>query len=605
MIASSPKRGISAAITALALYAAFPAAAGQPEGAWSERVQVVYDAKTRSVERARLKVWDEEPHRNLEFVWEPDPDAVFDPAATGGLVEGRGKLVWRVRGSASHDRRAIYSTYTGEMKDGRPHGNGRLERRDGEVFEGQWVAGRLHGQGMHLDAQGNRYGGAFEDGRPHGRGRQAMADGSIYEGTFRDGARDGEGHMRLPGGTEYLSRWQAGVETETSRRDALADATVGGLLRAQAGGGDAGKVELSVTVEPRMTQEATLRYEHAVLDERVEIYPQNPGMVETWIGEAVVRAFGFDAVFGDVDWSNAPAFLEVRFQTGDGSRVRLGGLELEVEDSQIYRKPFLSIIEHEGCVGYRPTFSFQNHGWGPVQDARLTLEFFNIDDAAQASRSFSVDAGSFDVGSDLSLQAVLDEAGVDTSALADARFTCPSMDDMPQCRQQAIGAVDFGEIGHLLSGNLDLSVGIRGRIAYRWADDRGNVFEQDEPFEAALQLGFIETEMMVAEYGDGVGDAPEALRFQEVRLPSDARDYVVDMPVRGNKNLSAYVGRLKMFAEETSIHRFRAVARFADGSERYSKPVALFYVKPREEYHVMAEPAGCYIDPGYIGRRME
>lgn len=610
MIASSPRRGISAAVVALALCAALPANAGQaageqPPGAWAERVQIVYDAETRSVQRVRLRVWDGEPQRNLEFVWEPDPAVRFDPAATEGVVEGRGKLVWRVRGSASHDRRAVYSTYAGAMKDGRPHGHGRLERRGGEVFEGEWVAGVLHGAGMHLDALGNRYQGAFENGRPHGVGRQAMADGSIYEGGFRDGLRDGEGRMRLPGGTEYAARWQAGVETGAGRPDAGADATLGGLLRAQAGGGDAGKVELSVTVEPRMTQDAAMQYVHAVLDERVEIYPQNPGMVEAWIGEAVARASGYDNVFGGIDWENAPAFVEVRFRTGDGSRVRLDMLELQVEDSQVYRKPFLSIIEHQGCIGYRPTFSFQNHGWGPVQDGRLTFEFFNLDDPEQASREFALDAGSFDVGGDVSVEPALAEAGVDAAALAEARFTCPSLDELPQCRRQAMDAVDFGELGDLVSGGLDLSLGMRGRIAYNWADDRGNLYEADEPFEAAIQIGFIETEMMVAEYGDGLGDAPEALRYQEVRLPSDDSDYVIDMPVRGNRNLAAYAARLKMFAQETSIHRFRAAARFADGSERYSKPVVLFYMKPREEYHEIAEPDGCYIDPGYIGRNGE
>ena len=602
MRAWSARHCVSAGCVVVLLLSAGPAFAAEPGEEWAERVQILYDAKTRSVERVWLKVRDGEPHLNLEFLWEPDPESGFDPAATGGIVEGRGTLVWRVRGSAPHDRRAIHSTYEGEMKDGRPHGQGRLERRDGEVFEGQWVAGRLHGDGMHLDIQGNRYSGAFRDGLPHGHGRQAMADGTIYVGGFSRGLRDGEGTVRLPGGTRYASRWRAGIETDAGRPDAIADATLGGLLLAQAGGGAAGKVDLSVTVEPRATQEATLRYTHAVLDERVEIYPENPGIVDTWLGQAVARPYGYAMDFGYIDWSNAPAFLEVRFETQDGSRVPLDALELQVEDSQIYRKPFLSVVNHAGCVGYRPSFSFQNNGWGAVENARLTLEFFNRDAPAQASGSFTLEAGGFDFGGDVPLEAVLGEAGIDTAALADARFSCPSLDEVQQCRQRVIGEGAFGDLGQLLSGELDLTVGVRGRIAYRWTDSRGNAVDGDEPFEAALQLGFIETEMMTAEGGDGWGTAPEALRYQEVRLPDDAQNYVVDMPVRGNKNLSAYVGRLKMFADHTSVHRFRVAARFADGSERYSKPVALFYAKPREHFHTPPEPAsGCYLDPGYFG----
>ena len=601
MVGSTGKRSIVWVV--LAVFFATMAAAEAVPGSWAERVQVVYDPQNRTVERVRLKVWDPEPHRNLEFSWEPDRSSAFAPAATGGVVEGRGKLVWRVRGSAAHDRRSIYSTYVGDMKDGRPHGKGRLERRGGEVFEGEWVAGALHGQGKHRDADGNSYEGTLANGIPRGLGRQAMADGSIYVGSFRDGLRDGEGRLRLPGGTEYASNWLAGIEKGATRPDALADATVGGLLKAQAGGGDAGKVQLSVIVEPRMTQEAMLPYAHAVLDDRIEIYPHNEKIVQAWIGEAVIREGGLDDL-DNVDWNKAPAFVQVRFETQDGSRVRLDGLELRVEDSQVYRKPFLEIVEHPGCIGYRPTFTFMNYGWGRAQDARLDLEFFNLDDPEKASRGFSQTIGSFDLGTDVSLRDVLAEAGVDTRTLAQARFTCPSLDEVPQCRRQIVGSTNFGEVQALLSGSLDLSVGVRGKIAFTWEDDRGNRYEANEPFSAALQLGFIETEMLVAEYGDGVGDAPEALRYHTVHLEQDAQNYVVELPLRGNKNLAAYVSLLKIFADQSSIHQFQAVARFADGSERYSKPVALFYIKPQmDEFHEIEEPTDCYIDPGYLGRQ--
>src|SRR5690606_25784660 len=125
--------------------------AGPGDGAWAERVQVVYDAATRSVQRVRLRVWDFEPDRNLEFLWEPAPGTQVDPTATDSLIEGRGKLVWLVRGAAAHDRSAIHSTYQGELRAGRRHGTGRLDQRDGQVFEGEWRAGLLHGQGTHLD----------------------------------------------------------------------------------------------------------------------------------------------------------------------------------------------------------------------------------------------------------------------------------------------------------------------------------------------------------------------------------------------------------------------------------------------------------------------
>ncbi len=569
-------------------------------GSWSERVQVIHDAAAGTVVRVRLKAWNAEPVDALEFVFEPEPGSGFDPSAGGGAITGRGKLVWRVRGSASYDRRTIYSTYAGDLVAGRPHGNGRMEKRSGEVLEGEWAGGLLHGKGTLTEADGTRTQATFVEGRAHGEGRQTTPDGTIYEGGFRAGLRHGEARVRLPGGTAYVSRWLAGVEVSSARPDAMADAMVGGLLRAQSGGGDAGKAELSVSVDQRMTRQADMRYEDAVFDDRIEIYPADQAMIETWLGKAMIDPYSYGATFGYVDWEAAPAYLQVGLKTVDGSRVRLNALQLQVEDSQVYRKPFLSIIDHRGCVGFRPDFSFGNTGWGPVRDARLSVEFFDDsedDGSGRASRAFEVPVGDFDAGIDVSLRAVLEEAGVDTRALERARFTCASEQELPACRQRAIGSLEFGEIGDLLTGGPDISVGIRGTVAYSWADDRGNSHDVSEPFVAALQLGAIETEIMIAEGGAGWGDPPAALRYQEVDLPSDAQNYVVDLTMRGNRNVSDVTARLKVSAQESSIHRFRAVASFADGSARQTKPVVFYHLRPRAPAHVPAEPAvECYLD---------
>jgi hypothetical protein len=38
-------------------------------------------------------------------------------------------------------------TYVGDWKDGREHGKGRYESRDGALYEGQWESGKWHGDG--------------------------------------------------------------------------------------------------------------------------------------------------------------------------------------------------------------------------------------------------------------------------------------------------------------------------------------------------------------------------------------------------------------------------------------------------------------------------
>lgn len=587
-------RGMIAAAFA-GMLAATPALAGEA-GNWSQRVQVIYDAQTGSLARATLRAWDFEPSANLEFVFEPAQDSGFDPAARDGAITGSGKLVWRVRGSASYDRRTIHSTYIGALVDGRPHGQGRLERRTGEVLQGEWRAGRLHGKGVRTEPGGVRTEANFVAGRAQGNGRQTTPDGAIYEGGFRDGLRHGEAKMRLPGGTVYASRWRDGIEISATPPDAMADAMVGGLLRAQAGGGDAGKVELSVFVDQRITQQADMRYTQGVYDDFIEIHPENQAMIDAWIGQAKISPDSYDSVFGFIDWEDAPSYLQVTLKTTDNSRVRVEAFELQVEDSQVYRKPFLSVFEHRGCVGFRPGFSLVNNGWGPAQDGRLSLQFHDSDNPERASRSFEVAIDDVDEGIDVSLLSVLDQAGVDTVAAQRARFTCASAEQLPQCRQRMLDTLDFGEIEPLLSGEHAIGVGFRGEFTYSWADDRGNSYEMTEPVEGRLQLAAIETEVMVAEHGAGWGDPPAALRYQEVRLPADDQDYIVELMLRGNRNVSDLTARLKLSAGHNSIHRFRAVARFADGSMRQSKPVHYYHVSPRGQTFYPQQPEGCHLD---------
>lgn len=578
----------------LAVGTAGPAAAG--EGAWAERVQVLYLREGNTVARQRLRVWDPHPDKNLEFTWEPAGGDGGRLASEGGLVEGRGKLVWRVRGSASYDPATIYSVYEGEMRAGRPHGTGRLEIRTGAVFEGEWRAGVLHGRGLHLDAEGNRYEGLFADGRPHGEGRYLAANGTIYEGPFVDGRRHGTGVTTLAGGTRYESRWQAGREVGPRGAEVLADPLVGGLLKAQTGG-DADRVEFSVIVDPRMTQRSDMQYTHYVREEDVAIFPQETAFNDAWNGTGTITAFG--GLFDFIDWEDAPAFVEVELATTDGSRVELDQMELQVARSDAYRKPMLSIRQHFGCVGFRPSFSFVNNGWGDVRDATLSLAFTNPDRRGVSTRAFSHPIGSFGDGGDVSLLEVFRAAGVDTETLETERFECPSVDSLGVCRNQVFNRVDFGEVADAVAGDQTLTTRAEGTIDYAWADDEGNVFQMQEPFSVDISLAVIEVPQELAECGAGFGGSPEALRYLDIELPVGERDYTVDLPVRGNRNQPAFTSRLKLSSAMSSVHRFRAAARLGDGSMRYSKPVTLFFLRPKaSEFVSTMRPAQCYLEPG-------
>ncbi len=570
-------------------------ATGQP-GAWAERVQVLYQEDSRSVVRKKVRVWDPHPGKNLDFVWEPEKGQPGGGVGQDGLVSGKGKLVWRVRGSASYDPRTVFSAYSGEMRNGRPEGSGRLEVRSGEVLEGTWKAGVLDGEGTRIDAEGNRYEGSFVGGRPHGLGRLLSRNGEIYVGPFVDGLRHGKGRVTLAGGTSYESVWERDREVGGGLPDRLADAGVGGLLRAQSGGGQAGKVEISTVIDQRMTQQSDMQYQHLVRDQDVAIYPVDEEMNHAWNGTGLITTS--DYAFNSIDWEDAPAFVEVDLATTDNSRVKLDRLELQVSASDAYRKPMLSLGNHIGCVGFRPSFTVYNHGWGGVKNANVSLRFVGEGGEGEGTRTFTRPISDFDSGTDVVIKDIIAEAGVDTDKLENQRFSCESMDRLNVCRSQVFNSVGFGEIADYVWGEDKLFTTAVGTFDYDWSDDDGNTYQASESFQVDIALATIELPKELAECGDGFGGSPEALRYQDVQLRIGERNYVVDLPLRGNKTVREYTARLKMWAEMSSFHQFQTVASFADGSERRSKTVSLFYFRPRPSaYESRMELPMCYLDP--------
>ena len=88
--------------------------------------------------------------------------------------------------------------------------------------------------------------------------------------------------------------------------------------------------------------------------------------------------------------------------TTDGSRVKFDSLAMEVQSSDAYRKPMLSLVEHQGCVGFRPSFSFKNNGWGDVRDVKMSVQFTGErPDETAASRIFTKQIGTFGNGTDV------------------------------------------------------------------------------------------------------------------------------------------------------------------------------------------------------------
>lgn len=100
--------------------------------------------------------------------------------------------------------------YRGGMRDGRLHGQGRIEWRNGAYREGAFVEGLSHGKGVAAGASGWRYEGGFDNGLMQGKGRMRFADGSEYEGEFRADEFDGKGRYVRANGEVYEGSFRKG-----------------------------------------------------------------------------------------------------------------------------------------------------------------------------------------------------------------------------------------------------------------------------------------------------------------------------------------------------------------------------------------------------------
>jgi len=101
-------------------------------------------------------------------------------------------------------------SYTGEVKNGVPHGQGAYTWASGAKYFGEWKAGKQHGHGTLTSPAGDKYVGEFKDGNQHGRGTYTWSDGQKYVGTFKDGMEHGQGTRTWPDGEIYVGEHKDG-----------------------------------------------------------------------------------------------------------------------------------------------------------------------------------------------------------------------------------------------------------------------------------------------------------------------------------------------------------------------------------------------------------
>ena len=80
-------------------------------------------------------------------------------------------------------------TYSGQLLDGVPNGDGEEHGLKGEIYRGQFKAGQKCGQGVYHFSSSATYRGQFQDNVMWGEGLFEFTNGDTYKGGFVNGLR--------------------------------------------------------------------------------------------------------------------------------------------------------------------------------------------------------------------------------------------------------------------------------------------------------------------------------------------------------------------------------------------------------------------------------
>jgi hypothetical protein len=85
--------------------------------------------------------------------------------------------------------------YSGEIRDGKPHGKGNMKYPNGQYFTGQWVRGKRHGGGVLTDGAKILFDGTWKnDKKGDGNGLIEHIN-ATYTGHIFNGLPSGKGLM--------------------------------------------------------------------------------------------------------------------------------------------------------------------------------------------------------------------------------------------------------------------------------------------------------------------------------------------------------------------------------------------------------------------------
>ncbi|MDR4509120.1 MAG: hypothetical protein MRJ65_12960 [Candidatus Brocadiaceae bacterium] len=100
--------------------------------------------------------------------------------------------------------------YEGEIKNGKPNGQGTYLSPDGRKYVGEFKDGVFSGQGTYTFPDGTKYVGEFEDGKIEGQGTVSFRSGMKYAGEFKEALYNGKGTLTNPDGGKIIGEFKNG-----------------------------------------------------------------------------------------------------------------------------------------------------------------------------------------------------------------------------------------------------------------------------------------------------------------------------------------------------------------------------------------------------------
>lgn len=604
-------------------------------GAWKTKTQFVLEPKMHRLVRKTYTVWDFQPARNLDFVWNAD-----QPFATDAQkISGSGRLEWRLRERPAYDGTAVVAVYTGNMLDGRPQGYGEYKDEQGLVYAGNWENGLSSGDGRLIYPNGDEYAGNFDAGVPNGPGRFINSEGIVFEGKFVDGLPAGPVRVSLTDGTSYVSDWQGGTETNppayriAATKDVANAANLRMTVRVKPPSVADFKIVDSGMTADEMREElsgsfanglmgSVLGYAEQNTPQAVIVQPADKRLVGMWKGNASVSLTD-DEEADESGWTDysygvfsrgrshrLPVSLSVQIQNSLGTPQQVTGIYLDVADSASDLQPAVQVTRgyRQQCASsrnpgdYNPRLKVENYGWGAMRNAVVRFAFVAPHDGQKPkSMPVSIKVGNVDKSTYVNFEASLIAAGVNAAALKqrnalkpiETKVVASNSDEMADysaktavvtnaaLRARIVQSRLFGTLGQqidiLSTGDGDqATIDVAGFVEYDWTDAAGQSHHRQSPFRSALSLGVVPAD---AECGEG--SATDQVSRKPLQFSLDRKAYRVAVPFQRTipaGRTSNYA--LMLTAPRSSRHHFVIVAQLASGQELRSRPIDLLYFKP-------------------------